>query len=134
MRRVLFDIIISGILILIAGLLLWPPVTELLYWDIVADVITGTVAVLVVFTLCIAFGVIIRKTTSIHPLYFAVGGLFAYLVGMNRIDVILEPESPVHWILYGVMFLSMIFGHAYPEVHDAGANSRRRVLELAQRN
>jgi drug/metabolite transporter (DMT)-like permease len=131
MFRDAFETIVSGILIFAIGYLLWPPFPGQFYWGGVSDVVGGFVTLLVVIGLCFSFGFIVRKATPITPVNFAIGGLLAYLVGMYLIAATMEPDSPVHWLGYGLMVAGMIFGHAPREILDAATDGFVRMLDLS---
>lgn len=86
-------------------MILWPPVSELLYWSVFDGI--GDAVILPVLVLSVAIGAGFGAFTSTSPRSFAVGGTLAYLIGMGGIEVVLTPDSPVHFLLYGVILISM---------------------------
>lgn len=133
MLRDSLETIVSGVLVFAVGYLLWPPFPGQFYWGVVSDVVGGIPTILVVIGLCISFGFVVRMTTPINPINFAIGGLLAYFVGMVLIDTNIEPGSPVHWYGYGLMLAGMIFGHAPREIIDAAKDGFVRMLDMSAR-
>lgn len=93
---------------LVAGVVLWPPVSELLYWSVFESI--GDAVVLLVLAASVAVGAGFCAVTTVSPRSFAVGGTTAYLVGMGLIQGVLTPDSPVHFLLYGVILVGMETG------------------------
>ncbi|QLG28388.1 hypothetical protein HUG10_12885 [Halorarum halophilum] len=131
MFRDALETIVSGILAFAIGYLLWPPFPGQFYWGAVSDVVGGFVTLLVIIGLCFSFGFIVRNTTPITSVNFAIGSLLAYLVGMYLIAATMEPDSPVHWLVYGLMLAGTIFGHAPSEILDAAIDGFVRMLDLS---
>jgi hypothetical protein len=109
-REVLYSVVFA----LVAGTILWPPASELVYWD-VFDAI-GDAVILVVLGTSVAVGFVFAVFTTVSPQSFAVGGTLAYLIGMGAIEVALTPESPVHFLLYGIILIGMCVGVLVAEV------------------
>lgn len=118
MFRDSLETIISGVLVFAVGYLLWPPTPGQFYWSAVSDVVGGPVVFLLVLSLFFSTGFVVRKITPINPRNFTTGSLLAYLIGMYLIDTTMVTDSPVHWLGYGLMMASMIFGHAPREILD----------------
>ena len=93
---------------LVAGYLLWPPGN--VYWTAVADAI-GTAATMgIVFLLAFLFGAGVLRWPDISLATFGLGGSVAYVVGMVLIDVLVAPESPVHYVLYAGLLVCALLG------------------------
>jgi hypothetical protein len=102
------DILSSAAFVLVAGAILWPPAPELLYWNLFAAI--GDCVLLLVFGASVAVGSVFGAVTTVSLRSFVVGGTLAYLGGMAGLEVALTPESPVHFLLYGVILLGMCIG------------------------
>lgn len=116
MLRGPLETLISGVLIFLAGYLIWPP--RDVYWGAVADVVGVSLTFLIIAGICLGFGIVVRRTTPIKSVNFVIGGLIAYIIGMSLIEGTFDPISPVHLYAYGVMLVLMIFGHNAPELVD----------------
>lgn len=116
MLRDVLEIIGSGVMIFVVGYLIWPP--GYFYWDAVSDVAGGSITFLIITGICVGFGIVVRRSTPLPPVNFAVGGLIAYLVGMNLVEATMEPGSPVHLFVYGFTLICTIIGHATREILD----------------
>lgn len=103
-RAILRDAVFA----LVAGVVLWPPVSELLYWSVFDRI--GDAVILLVLAASVAVGAGFGAFTTVSPRSFAVGGTLAYLVGMGVIEAVLTPDSPVHFLLYGVILVGMETG------------------------
>jgi len=102
------EVIFSVVFALVAGAIIWPPASELLYWT-VFDVI-GDLILLLVLGTSVAVGFVFGTLTAVSPRSFAVGGTLAYLIGMSAIEVAITPDSPVHLLLYGSILITMVVG------------------------
>ena len=109
-REVLYSVVFA----LVAGAILWPPASELLYWDIFDAI--GDAVILVILGTSVAVGFVFAALTTVSPQSFAVGGTLAYLIGMGAIEAVLTPESPVHFLLYGSILIGMCAGVVVAEV------------------
>lgn len=104
LRAILRDAVFA----FVAGVVLWPPVSELLYWSIFDNV--GDAVILLVLVASVAVGAGYGAFTTVTPQSFAVGGTLSYLIGMGGIEAVLTPDSPVHFLLYGVILVGMETG------------------------
>lgn len=102
-------ILYSGVFAFGAGMVLWPPASELVYWD-VFDPIVGEAVILLVLGASVAVGVGLGAFTPVGSRSFAVGGTIAYLLGMGAIGVVLTPDSPVHVLVYGSILIGLEIG------------------------
>lgn len=116
MLRDVLESIISGVVILVVGYLLWWPGE--VYRDAITEVVGGFTTILLILGFCVGFGFVVRRITPIAPVNFAIGGSSAYLVGMYIIEADLEPGSPVHRYWFGLMLACVLFGHANREIFD----------------
>ena len=94
----------------VAGAVLWPP--GAVYWTAVAAVVGDGVALAAVGALAVALGAAFARTTAVDLPWVAAGGAVAYVVGMVVVDVAVEPESPVHYVLYGGLLVALVAGAA----------------------
>lgn len=99
------EIIASGAFALIAGAILWPPTSEFVYWTVFDSI--GDAVILLVVVASIVAGFVFGALSAVSPRSFAVGGTLAYLSGMGAIEVVLTPDSPVHFLLYGSILIGM---------------------------
>ena len=102
------DILRSAVFALVAGAILWPPASELVYWTAVAAL--GDAVILLVLGASVAVGFVFGVLTTVSPRSFAVGGTLTYLIGMSAFEITLTPDSPVHFLLYGVILIGMCIG------------------------
>lgn len=102
------EILSSATFTLVAGTILWPPASELIYWSIF-DVL-GDAVILLVLGASGAIGFGFGTFTTVSPCSFALGGTLGYLIGMGGIEVASSPESPVHFLLYGSLLAAMHIG------------------------
>lgn len=116
MLRGSLETLVSGILIFLAGYLIWPP--RDVYWVAISDKLGESLTILIVVGICIGFGIVVRGTTPITSIHFAIGGLIAYFIGMSLIEGAIDPISPVHFYGYGLMLLFMMFGHNTRKIID----------------
>lgn len=100
----------SAVFALVAGVILWPPVPELLYWS--AFDWLGDAVVVPVLAASVAVGAGFGALTAISWRSFAVGGTLAYLLGMVGVQAVLAPEGPVHLLLYGTVLIGVVAGVA----------------------
>ena len=121
----------SGVAVFAFGYLLWPP--GRVYWTAVSDAIGGTLTLVVVAGVAIAFGFLLRRATPIRPAAFAAGGLLAYLLGTVLIESTTTPDSPVHRYWYGFLLLATIVGHAGRELLDSVTDLLVDALDLSAR-
>lgn len=131
MLRESLETTVSGVLVFASGYLLWPPISEHFYWGVVSDRVGGFLIFPLVIVLCFCFGFVVRRSTPIKPVNFAIGGLLAYLFGMYLIDTTMKPGSPVHWLGYGLLLAGMILGHAPREILDAAMDGFVSMLGLS---
>ena len=75
------EILISGTFALVAGAILWPPASELVYWSVFDGI--GDAVILLVIGASVVVGSVFGALTAVSPRSFAVGGTLAYLVGMG---------------------------------------------------
>lgn len=125
-RAILRDVVFA----VVAGVVLWPPVPELLYWSIFEPI--GDAVILLVLVASVAVGVGFGASTSVTPQSFAVGGTLGYLGGMGGIEALLTPDSPVHFLLYGVILIGMetgVLAVAVANRKAAAATSGRNAPE-----
>lgn len=101
-------IAVSWVFALAAGTLLWPP--GAVYWERLAAVIGDGPTLVVVAVIAIGLGAMFAWTTAIGVTSFAIGSMIAYITGMVAIEVVLSPDSPVHFILYAVLFACLLCG------------------------
>lgn len=111
----------SAVFTLVAGVILWPPVSELQYWSIFDRF--GDAVILLVLAVSVAVGVGFGALTKVSPRSFAVGGMLAYLLGMGGIETVLAPDSPVHFLLYGIILLGMAAGVVVVAVAEREAST-----------
>jgi hypothetical protein len=102
------EILSSAVFALVAGAILWPPASELVYWDVFAAM--GDAVVLLVLVGSVAVGFVFGALTGVSRRSFAVGGTLAYLIGMAGIEVALTTDSPVHFLLYGAILIGLCLG------------------------
>ncbi|WP_336327458.1 hypothetical protein [Halovenus sp. HT40] len=62
--------------------------------------------------LCVsaAVGITVLKLTRFRLTNFAIGGCVAFVLLMLIISATMSPDSPVHWILYGVILVGILAG------------------------
>lgn len=104
------EVVLSGVFAFVAGFCLWPPRRN--YWASLLGPSSGYIAIAVVILLSILLGTGFEQITDVRLLSFVVGGIIAYIVGMWWIEIEMEPISPVHLILYGVVLIGLVGGVA----------------------
>jgi hypothetical protein len=102
------DVLRSAGIALVAGVILWPPVPDLLYWSIFAGI--GDAVILLVFAASVAAGTGIGTATGVRPGSFAVGGTLTYVVTMGICWAVCPVDSPVHLLVYGVILIGLVLG------------------------
>lgn len=111
MIRDLKEIVFSGIFAFVTGFVLWPPRDN--YWMIVDERLSGDwgmVIIIIVLLLSIIFGFIFGKVTDVRLFNFISGGVIMYLIGMWLIEIEIDPISPVHLLLYGLLLATLAGG------------------------
>lgn len=98
----------SAIAVFVAGLALWPP--RSVYWENVAAVVGGGITVGIVLTCAVGLGAVIVWGIERRIRIFALGGGLAYVGWMLVIEATMVPESPVHFLWYGLLLLCFIAG------------------------
>lgn len=107
------EIAVSGVFAFVAGFFVWPPRYN--YWASLYDafgISSDYVLLAVMLLFSILLGAGFERITDVRLLNFVVGGLIAYLIGMWWIEREMEPISPVHLILYGVVLVGFVAGVA----------------------
>ena len=99
---------ISALFLFIAGLALWPPGN--VYWDHVTEIVGNSVTLAMVIAIALGVGAVFVWGTSIDVPLVAVGGGLAYVGWMLVIEATMTPDSPVHFVWYGVLLASFIGG------------------------
>lgn len=112
------DVLLSWILVLVVGIGLWPP--RAVYWESVATHIGDGPTLLIVGVVALLVGVAIHWATSITLYSFVIGSIAAYVSGMAAIAVVLEPDSPVHLVLYAAILLCLIGGSVAHRLVESG--------------
>lgn len=102
------DVLRSAGIALVAGVVLWPPVSDLLYWSVFEGI--GDAVILLVFAASVAAGTGIGTRTGVHPRSFAVGGTLAYVMVMGVWWAVCTFDSPVHLLVYGVILIGLVLG------------------------
>lgn len=105
------EIVFSGIFAFITGFILWPPRSN--YWMTVNERLGGEwgmIIIITVFILSIIFGFIFGKVTDVQLFNFISGGIIVYLIGMWMIEMEINPTSPVHLLLYGLLLVTLASG------------------------
>jgi hypothetical protein len=100
----------SAAFVVVAGAVLWPP--GAVYWTAVAAVVGDGVALAVVGMLAVALGAGFAHATAVDVPWVAAGGAVAYVAGMVVVDVVIQPESPVHYVLYAGVLVALVAGAA----------------------
>lgn len=126
-RAILRDAVFA----LVASVVLWPPVSELLYWSVFESI--GDAVILLVLAASVAVGAGFGAFSTASPQSFAVGGTLAYLVVMGVIEAVLTPDSPVHFLLYGVILVGMETGVIVVAVAGREAEASTRGEKTPER-
>jgi len=112
MDRRLPELALSVVTVMLVLLVLWPP-TDVFprWWTVLPETLQGDLPLL---ALLLGFGTIagsvLTAIVGIRPQYLLAGGMLAYVGSLVVIEVRLTPESPVHWVLYGVIFVGILCG------------------------
>lgn len=121
------EILYSAAFALVAGAILWPPASELVYWD--AFDAFGDAVILLVLVGSVALGFVFGALTRVSPRSFAVGGTLAYLIGMAGIEVTLTTDSPVHFLLYGAILIGLCLGVVVAKIGPGNSLPARNSSE-----
>lgn len=114
------DVAVSALVTFVAGYALWPP--GRVYWTAVADAVGGAVTMALVVLLAALVGAGLAALADLGLGSIALGGVLAYAVGMVLVAVVVAPDSPVHLLLYGGLFVCALAGAG---ATDALARRRR---------
>ncbi len=106
---------VSAVFVFVAGYVVWPPTT--FHWEFLEGVVGGAVLLALLAVLCVVLGAAFAVVTGVRLSTFVAGGIAAYLVGMWGISRIMTPDSPVHFVLYGVFLVLFVAGVAVPEAY-----------------
>jgi len=107
---------VSAVFVFVAGYVLWPPTT--FHWEPVADIFGGGVLLVFLAALCLVLGAAFVYVTGVSLSTFAAGGVAAYAVGMWGIGQAMTPDSPVHFLLYGVFLALFVVGATASEAYS----------------
>lgn len=114
MARRISEVALSVVLVSVVLILLWPPGdTVWTWWAVLPESLRGDTPILgFLMVFGGVAGALVTAATTIRLLHFAIGAVVAYVVLMIGIEVVLSPESPVHWALYGVIAMAIVGGGA----------------------
>lgn len=99
---------VSAIAVFIGGLALWPP--RSVYWENVASVVGAGITLTIVLICAVILGALIVWKIEKRIRVFALGAVLAYVGWMIVIEATLNPESPVHFLWYGLILLCFLAG------------------------
>ena len=106
------EVVLSTVLVSIAFYVLWP-VGDVpwQWWTVLPETLRGDGPLLsILLVLSCGTGVVALKVTGIRAQNLAIGGFIAFLLSMTVIEVLLSPNSPAHWILYGTLLVGIVAG------------------------
>ncbi|MFD1564822.1 hypothetical protein ACFR99_14880 [Haloarchaeobius amylolyticus] len=110
MARAPLRVLATSLLAFVVGYALWPP--RHVYWLPVAAVVGEGVTLAFIAFLAVVAGTGVATVLEYSVEEFVVGGLVAYAVGMALVEAVFETDSPVHFLLYGGLFLCYGLGVA----------------------
>lgn len=110
----LIEVTLSGIVIFIAGFVLWPPTDSIWqWWTVISEgPEMGLIVLIVLIGLSTATGLGLSTVGNIRPSNLIIGGILAFITGMLLINLIISPDSPSHLLLYGFILVFVFLGAA----------------------
>lgn len=108
MRNIVKVSALSAGFVFIAGFSLWPP--GAVYWEALSAVVGPVMTLAIVIGFAAVLGGTFAWATDVDVLSFVLGGLVAYAGWMVAIELTMTPDSPVHFILYGLLLICMTAG------------------------
>lgn len=130
MSNRLIEIALSGIVVFIAGFVLWPPTDSIWqWWTVISEgPEMGLIVLIVLIGLSTATGLGLSTVGNIRPSNLIIGGILAFITGMLLIALIISPDSPSHFLLYGFIlvfvFLGAAIGYAASFTRNLYSNKR----------
>lgn len=119
---------ICAIAVFVAGLALWPP--RSVYWDRVAAIFGVVITIAIVLACAAVLGAAIVWGIEIRIRVFALGAGLAYVGWMVLIETTMTPESPVHFLWYGLMLLCFVAGGILWNVYAGLSTLRIPSIDL----
>ena len=130
MKNRLIEVALSGIVIFVAGFVLWPPTDTIWqWWTVISEgPEMGLIVLIVLIGLSTATGLGLSTVGNIRPSNLITGGILAFIIGMSLISLIISPDSPSHFLLYGfilvLVFLGAAIGYAVSFTRRSYSNKR----------
>jgi hypothetical protein len=120
------EIILSSVVIFIAGFILWPPNDTIWqWWTVIAEgPERGLIVLVVLIGLSVATGLGLSTVGDVRPSSLLIGGILAFIAGMILIRFIISPDSPSHFLLYGFILVLVFLGAAIGYVISSNDNSQ----------
>ncbi len=104
------EILISCLFIFIVGFIIWPPYDT--FWSGIYSVFGETTLILAILLMSVLFSSVFGGLSGVGLFNFVSSSVIVYIISMWAIERILEPNSPVHFILYGIILFGFIIGVA----------------------
>lgn len=89
-------------------LLLWPP--RSVYWESFEGVIGRGPTLGVVALVAILVGGVLQRLTTVGRRAFVLGSIIGFCTLAIAIGLVIDPDSPVHLVLYGGLTISLVLG------------------------
>ncbi|PCR90797.1 hypothetical protein [Natrinema ejinorense] len=122
MSRRSTGVLVCSLLAFVVGYALWPP--RHVYWEGVARVIGEPLTLALVGLLAVGVGLVAGGLLEFSIVEFVAGGVIAYAAGMALIEYVLTTDSPVHFLLYGVLLLCFSLGVSIGAFRRRGSGDR----------
>lgn len=102
------EILVGGVFIFTIGFIVWPPYENYNYWVWISDEFIGSIIIVPVFILSILLGLLFNILANIKTSNFIISSILMYVIGIVIIESVLEPLSPAHLILYGIIVAGFV--------------------------
>jgi hypothetical protein len=111
------DVVLSAIVVLLAGLALWPP--GAIYWTKVAGDIGGGPTLALVGAAAVVIGTLFEYVTEVAIPAFA-GGMVLAFAGLATLATLTAPDVPVWIVWYALLVICLFVGVTAVVVYRRG--------------
>lgn len=108
LEETIAEVAVATAFVLVAGLLLWPP--RNVYWEQVGALVGDDATSAFVAVLAAGLGAWFARTSGLSFRHVVAGATLAYVAGMAAVEVVLQPDSPVHLLWYGLVLAALLAG------------------------